>query len=211
MSSNNPAANRTVIVAAVDRTAASDQCIYTATTLAQDVAGAELHFVHVIEATPQVPAPALPSPASLLEDARSFVDGVASKAAERFKGRIAAHLAVGDASREILQLASDLEADLIVVGSHGKKALERVLVGSVSQSVMKKARCAVLVARAKEYGHEPVPEIAPACPQCLETQRASAGERLWCEQHAGRHAHGRLHYELPASYGVGSMFIRPEG
>lgn len=208
MSPKIPAANRTVIVAAIDRTPASDPCINTATALAQDIAGAELHFLHVIEAQPS--APAMASPASLLEEARKFVDGVASAAGARFKGRLAAHLAVGDPSREILQLASDLEADVIVVGSHGKKALERMLVGSVSQSVVKKARCAVLVARPKEYGAEEIPEIAPPCPKCLETQRASNGERLWCEQHAGRHAHGRLHYELPQSYGVGSMFIRPD-
>lgn len=211
MSSNNPAVNRTVIVAAIDRTPAGDQALYTATTLAQDIAGAELHLVHVIAAATPPAAAAMPSPASLLEEARTFIDGAAKTAGERFEGHIAAHLAVGDASREILQIATDVEADLIVVGSHGKKALERMLVGSVSQSVVKKARCAVLVARPKEYAHEEVPEIAPPCPKCLEVQRATAGEKLWCEQHAGRHAHGRLHYELPKSYGVGSMLIRPEG
>lgn len=211
MSSKTNAANRTVIVAAIDRSPASDACLYTATALARDIAGAELHLMHVIAATPQPIGPAMPSPASLLEDARNYVDGVAKNVSERFAGRVAAHLAVGDPSREILQLATDLEADLIVVGSHGKKTLERMLVGSVSSTVVKKARCAVLVARPKEYAHEQVPEIAPPCPKCLETQRASAGEKLWCEQHAGRHAHGRLHYELPQSYGVGAMFIRPEG
>lgn len=206
MSPNDTARSRTVILAAIDRSPASDACMYTATSLAQGIAGAELHFLHVIEASPQTT-----SPLNLLEEGRNAIDAVAAKAAERFKGRIAAHLAVGDASREILQLASDLEADLIVVGSHGKKTLERMLVGSVSQSVVKKARCAVLVARPKEYATEPVPEIAPPCPKCLETQRASGGDKLWCEQHAGRHAHGRLHYETPPSYGVGSMLIRPEG
>jgi len=95
-----------------------------------------------------------------------------------------------------------------VVGTHGKKALERMLVGSVSLAVVKKAHCPVVVARPKEYVHEHVPEILPPCPKCLETQRASKGEKLWCEQHSGRHVHGQLHYEMPKGYAAGSMLIR---
>ena len=202
-------ANRTVIIAAVDRTAASDPAIGTAAALAQGITGAELHILHVVAPLPEAALPAIP-PTSLVEEGRLFIDGIARNAAERFPGRIAAHLAVGEPAREILQLAIDLEADVIVVGTHGKKALERMLVGSVSLSVVKKALCPVVVARAKEYVHEDVPEIQPPCPQCIETQRASKGEKLWCERHSARHVHGRLHYEIPKGYGAGAMLIRAE-
>lgn len=73
---------------------------------------------------------------------------------------------------------------------------------------MAKAPCAVLVARAK--AQEAVPEIEPPCPACVEVQRTSSGDKLWCQQHSSRHVHGRLHYEAPPSFGVGAMFIRPE-
>lgn len=211
MTANTTAESRVVVIAAMDRTPASEAVLHTATSLAQGIAGAELHLVHVITVAPEPVAPSMSAPARFLEEGRAWVDGVAARAAERFKGRVAAHLAVGDATREILQIASDLEADLVVVGSHGKGAIERMLAGSVSQSVAKKARCAVLIARPKEYAAEDAPSIAPPCPQCLEVQRATNGEKLWCPQHAARHVQGRVHYEIPPSFGVGSMFIRPEG
>jgi nucleotide-binding universal stress UspA family protein len=208
MNTNNE--NRTVIVAAVDRTATSEPVIHTSTALAAGIAGAELHFVYVID---PAPAPNLASPIpmnEMLRQGRVFVDELTRDAAARFSGRIAGHLAAGDAAKQILQLASDLQADVIVVGSHGKKALERLMMGSVSQAVVRKAQCAVLVARPKAYAPSDVPEIEPPCPKCLEVQRAGDGDNLWCEQHSARHAHGRLHYETPASFGIGSMFIRPE-
>lgn len=201
--------NRTVIIAAVDRTATSEPVIHTATALATAIAGAELHFLYVIDPSP---TPNLPSPVpmtELLRQGRVFVDGLTRDASTRFSGRVAGHLAAGEPHKQILQLASDLEADLIVVGSHGKKALERLMMGSVSQAVVKKAQCAVLVARPKAYAPSDVPEIEPPCPKCLAVQRSGNGDQLWCEQHSVRHAHGRLHYETPASFGIGSMFIRP--
>jgi nucleotide-binding universal stress UspA family protein len=201
--------NRTVIIAAVDRTPASDPAATTAAALAQGITGAELHLVHVIAPLPEAAFPVVP-PNALLEDARKFIDGVTRTVADRFGGRIAAHLAAGEPAREILQLATDLEADVVVVGTHGKKALERMLVGSVSLNVVKKARCPVIVARPKEYVNDDVPEILPPCPRCLETQRVSAGERLWCEDHSRQHAHGRLHYEMPKGYGAGAMLIRAD-
>lgn len=207
MPKNN--ANRTVIITAIDRTAASDPAVSTAAALAHGIAGAELHLLHVVAPLPEVVLPSV-SPTALIEEGRAFMDGVTRIAAGRFDGRITAHLAVGEPAREILQLATDLEADVIVVGTHGKKALERMLVGSVSLNVVKKALCPVVVARSKEYVHEDAPEITPPCPKCVETQRTSHGEKLWCEQHSGRHVHGNVHYEMPKGYGAGAMFIRAD-
>lgn len=201
--------DRTVIIAAVDRTATSEPVIYTATSLATAIARAELHFLYVIDPAPTPNLPSSPSMTEMLRQGRVFVDDLTREAATRFSGRVAGHIAAGEPHKQILQLASDLEADLIVVGSHGKKALERLMMGSVSQAVVKKAQCAVLVARPKSYAPSDVPEIEPPCPKCLEVQRSGQGDKLWCEQHSVRHAHGRLHYETPATFGLGSMFIRP--
>jgi nucleotide-binding universal stress UspA family protein len=199
---------RTVILVAVDRTPASDPALETAATLANGNVGAELHLLHVVPPMPETAVAAIP-PMALIDDGRKFVDGVANTIGERYQGRLIAHLAVGEPGREILQLAGDLEADVVVVGTHAKNAIERVLVGSVAQTVVKKAHCAVVVARAKDYPHETVPEIEPPCPRCLETQRRSKGRELWCDVHSGRHAHARLHYETPKSFALGSMLIRP--
>ncbi|MEW5940915.1 MAG: universal stress protein [Chloroflexota bacterium] len=50
----------------------------------------------------------------------------------------------------ILNEASKLEADMIVVGSHGHGALYQLLVGSVCEGVLRKAACPVLVVPTRE-------------------------------------------------------------
>lgn len=55
-------------------------------------------------------------------------------------------LAEGVPGQAIVDTAADLGADLLVVGSHGATGLERVLLGSVSEFVVRHARCPVLVA-----------------------------------------------------------------
>jgi nucleotide-binding universal stress UspA family protein len=57
--------------------------------------------------------------------------------------------AVGDAAAEICRAATDLPADVIVVGAHDRGWLSRLLLGSVSDDVVHRARCPVLV-----VGHE---------------------------------------------------------
>jgi nucleotide-binding universal stress UspA family protein len=53
---------------------------------------------------------------------------------------------------EILSTADAFHADLIVVGSHGRKRLERFLLGSVAENVAKHATCPVLIARTPLHG-----------------------------------------------------------
>lgn len=58
-----------------------------------------------------------------------------------------AELREGDPKSTILEEAEKWGADLIVLGSHGRKALERFLLGSVSDAVARHARCSVQVVR----------------------------------------------------------------
>jgi nucleotide-binding universal stress UspA family protein len=57
------------------------------------------------------------------------------------------HLRMGAVALEIVALAEELGADLIVMGSRGLGGVRRVLVGSVSDSVVRHAHCPVLVVR----------------------------------------------------------------
>ncbi|MCA9596068.1 MAG: universal stress protein [Myxococcales bacterium] len=63
--------------------------------------------------------------------------------------RVGAAVDFGKPADAILELAREVEADLIVVGTHGKRGLERLLVGSVAEEVLKGAHCPVLVLRDK--------------------------------------------------------------
>lgn len=53
----------------------------------------------------------------------------------------------GKASVEIIEMAREMKADLIVMGSHGRTGLSHVVIGSVAEAVVRHASCPVLVTR----------------------------------------------------------------
>jgi nucleotide-binding universal stress UspA family protein len=58
---------------------------------------------------------------------------------------VTALLVQGVTADTILEEAAKLAADIIVVGSRGKGALQQLVVGSVSEGVLRKSQCPVLV------------------------------------------------------------------
>jgi nucleotide-binding universal stress UspA family protein len=56
----------------------------------------------------------------------------------------------GDPKSKILDLAQEWEADLIVMGSHGRRGLERLFLGSVSLAVLSHALCSVMIVKLAE-------------------------------------------------------------
>ena len=54
---------------------------------------------------------------------------------------------VGDVAGTICRIAEDLKVDVVVVGSHGRKGLKRMFLGSTSEYVVRHAPCPVLVVR----------------------------------------------------------------
>ncbi|HZH50164.1 MAG TPA: universal stress protein [Nitrospira sp.] len=59
----------------------------------------------------------------------------------------------GDPKSKIVEDAARWHVDLIIVGSHGRKGLERFLMGSVSDAVARHALCSVQVVRLPKNGH----------------------------------------------------------
>jgi nucleotide-binding universal stress UspA family protein len=57
-------------------------------------------------------------------------------------------LATGDASEAILAAAREIGADLIIIGTHGRTGVRRMLLGSVAETVLRAAPCPVLAIRA---------------------------------------------------------------
>ena len=74
--------------------------------------------------------------------------------------RVERLLVEGDACEAILRVAESQNCDLIVMGTHGRTGLDRIVLGSVAEHVLRRAPCPVLTVRAPAGGDR---AAAPAC------------------------------------------------
>jgi universal stress protein A len=79
-------------------------------------------------------------------------------------------LAQGDPAQEILQAAEDTDIGLIVLGTHGRRGLSRLLLGSVAEQVVRRAACPVVTVKAL-----PVAEAAAEAGQAAGAAEGAAG------------------------------------
>jgi nucleotide-binding universal stress UspA family protein len=124
-----------------------------ALTLAQET-GARLILLHVIEQLVDAPQPGALSPFSL-EPYRQHLE---EEARARLRSAVPEEARVwctpeervlsGKAYRVILEIADQEQAEVIVMGVHGKGALNRRLFGSTTHHVIREAHCPVLTLRA---------------------------------------------------------------
>ena len=122
--------------------------------------------------------------------------------------RLTTHVRADGAAEAIAQLASDVEADLVVVGTHGRRGARRFLLGSVAEGTVRLAPCAVLVVRPPDAT---VPKIEPPCPRCLEIRRATNGKEFWCDQHQQHHELSHTyHFRAAADAHQSSFLIRAD-
>jgi nucleotide-binding universal stress UspA family protein len=140
--------------------AALDRAIGVATRAPWHV----LHFACVID--PHFAFPSLPTKHIDLDYAGRVQDEVSAIVEQELRakhvdGRVHffVHARIGKAAREILGVAKDVGADLIIVGCKGLTGLERAMLGSVSEKVVREAGCTVEVARPKTYEHVALMEI----------------------------------------------------
>jgi nucleotide-binding universal stress UspA family protein len=145
----------TRILFATDGSEEAELAALRAVELAQST-DSELHVVHIggvpifLESYPGT----LGYERRLYEEVEEMSRELLRKQSWRVKaagGTVAgAHLRMGEVDLEIVALAEELGADLIVMGSRGLGGLRRALMGSVSDSVVRHAHCPVLVVRAEK-------------------------------------------------------------
>jgi nucleotide-binding universal stress UspA family protein len=141
------------VVVAYDFSPSAEEALMRAIDVA---ARAPQHVLHIVCALD----PANYGRHVTAEAAESIHRQVREHVAAGFAGRITAaevqffiHARIGHAAEEILAVAHDVGADLVFIGSHGKTGVERLLLGSVSERVVREAKCPVMVVRHKEYAH----------------------------------------------------------
>lgn len=192
-----------VVVAGTDFSREALRALRVAARQAVQHAPAELHVVYVCMAVNPEQQVSMASVAEVtglplltMEEQRraltTYLDAQLASLPELAEAhvRVFGHVLVDTPSVGITRLASELEADQVVIGTHGLHGVARWLLGSVAEGVIRQARCPVLVVP-PEPGKLEVPAIEPACPRCLAARQASAGAEMWCEQH--RERHGRRH------------------
>jgi nucleotide-binding universal stress UspA family protein len=205
MSTEKNTPPRYVILSAIEESPAADMILAQAASLARAIPGAELHILHVPDRFTQAD---VTTTTFDLDHARRYLDDHARAARAASGAPTVGHLLEHEPAAAILQLASSLDADLIVVGTKDKHGPERWLLGSVAQKVMQRASCPVFVVRPKDHVSYHAPEIEPPCPDCLRTQRETRSAKLWCERHSVHHPRAHLHYEAISGFGEGSGLIR---
>jgi nucleotide-binding universal stress UspA family protein len=136
----------TKILLATDGSREAELAATTAADLAKST-NSELHVVHVGELQPTFLAQTEVEPAQLEREARQLLDEQVRRVEEAGGTVAEAHLRLGRADEEIVDLAQSIGAGLIVIGSRGHGRIRRALMGSVSDSVVRHAHCPVTIVR----------------------------------------------------------------
>ena len=109
---------------------------------------ATLHVLYVIEETYPVVEAGAPETLDALErHGERALEEVRTKAkaagVEAIQGRVAG----GSPYRQIVEYADEYDIDLIVMGTHGRRGVDRYLLGSVAEKVVRTADCPVLTVK----------------------------------------------------------------
>lgn len=146
------------IVLAVDGSPPSDRAVEVCGALAAAL-GAPVTAVHVdidplLVVPPVAPTEAMIAPPILtdeaLREAERAGEAVLERATAVLRGRgatVTTRRLRGPVGQRLVEVAKEEKADLIVLGSRGHGRLEKLLLGSVSDAVVRHARCSVLVVR----------------------------------------------------------------
>jgi nucleotide-binding universal stress UspA family protein len=150
--------NRTLrlrkILAPIDFSPASKNALNYAIRFAEEFAG-ELTLLHVLEPDSTTGFAAVP-------EAMAFVESDIVAAGKNLRALIASlsngkikqphwKVRAGIPSHEIVEVAKEMDADLIIVATHGYTGWKHFCIGSTAERVVRAAPCPVLVVREKEY------------------------------------------------------------
>jgi nucleotide-binding universal stress UspA family protein len=162
----------TKVLLAIDGSKEAELAARSAAALA-DKTSSELHVVYVFGITPWYPAypeaagfdaaelknPVLAEDLQRISEqrARELLDAEVEKLRSVGGTLAQAHLVEGGVPEEIVGLAEEIGAGLVVVGSRGRGGIRRALMGSASDSVVRHAHCPVLVVRDGERERDYLP------------------------------------------------------
>lgn len=146
------------ILVGLDLTVTGDRALGEALVLAKQLPGCEVHVAHVI--VNDSAGHAAKHLDQLSEELRTKLSATRARVAEICASPwigpsealpIVFHIRLGDPARVLHQLAVDVDATLIVVGTHARTGVQKMLLGSVADVLARTAHVSVMVARPKDY------------------------------------------------------------
>jgi len=145
-----------LILSPIDFSDPSHEALDTAANFASAV-GAELLVVHVVPMLPRLPSPApVFNEAEFEQELHKDSEKRLGALAEKLKARgLKVRTEVGtatDVAMEIVRMGEHHKADLIVIATHGMTGWHRLLLGSVTEKVVRMSHLPVLVLRAEPGG-----------------------------------------------------------
>jgi len=163
------------ILVGIDFSESSAGAMYHALALAERL-HADLHLCHVASSNADLNAPTdlglnVPSEFKDAQEARQRLERM--RAMIGAKINVELHLRMGEAVQGILDLTREIKPDMVVVGSHGSGAVKRLILGSVSTELTRKAPVPVLVVPAP--GHELADRVSLPSDTKVEPQLPSVG------------------------------------
>lgn len=136
------------IVVAIDFSEASLVAWEAAFNLALG-SDATMYLLHVVESTGRIDLMAgwaQPSDVDLCEEALYRLGSLVPDDSHK-EMRVERYVVIGSPVEEIARFAKEKKADMIVVGTHGRTGLARVLMGSTAEGLLREAPCQVLVVK----------------------------------------------------------------
>ena len=136
------------ILIAVDESPIAAHAVDVGLELTRSLGG-EAAFIHVVDSAYGFAPESEVSPDELMSLAQREGQSLLAKYQRQAASQpITLQLMpTGEPGAEIVQAAADWPADIIVIGSHGRRGVQRLLVGSIAEEVMRNAPCPVLIVR----------------------------------------------------------------
>jgi len=135
--------------------------------------GADIELMHIVQLPPEVPPGAMFTP-TYNPTPRTAIQHLCDAAQKRLEGlravvsargfTVKCTLEVGGVSDMVVKHAEETSPDFIVMGTHGRRGIGRLMLGSVTESVIRSTPCPVVVTRFQH--HEGC--AARSCTWCIE-------------------------------------------
>jgi nucleotide-binding universal stress UspA family protein len=143
----------TRVLAAYDGSPAAEEALRLACALAGQ-SGGKVTICYAVEPSKAPLLNIMPAQEreGILSDVYRFADDLVKDATNRIcpaNADVATYIVEGSAPDAILAATQDLRSDVIVIGTHGRSGLSRVLLGSVAEGVIRASKIPVITVQAK--------------------------------------------------------------